>query len=134
VGDRSRSLRRAVPAVRDHRPRREHRADWSDGLGRRPDCGDELVIEHPNDELGTAGALVTLGGPALFLLGVVAFGARVGRHEPWTRVAAAVVLAAAIPLAADARALAVSTVCTALLAVLVAADVLGVGVGTARVE
>jgi hypothetical protein len=45
-----------------------------------------------------------------------------------------VVLAAAIPLAADARALAVSTVCTALLAVLVAADVLGVGDGTARVE
>ncbi len=47
--------------------------------------GDELVVAHPSESLGTAGALVALGGPALYLLGVVAFGARIGRHEPWTR-------------------------------------------------
>ena len=41
---------------------------------------DELVIAHPGDELGTAGALVALGGPALYLLGVVAFGIRLGRR------------------------------------------------------
>ena len=31
--------------------------------------GDELVITHPGDELGTAGALVVLGGPALYSSG-----------------------------------------------------------------
>ena len=41
--------------------------------------GVELVIAHPDDALGTAGAVVTLGGPALYLLGLMAFGARVGR-------------------------------------------------------
>src|SRR5829696_6747625 len=47
--------------------------------------GDELVIGHPDDELGRGGALVALGGPALYLLGLVAFGARVARYQPWTR-------------------------------------------------
>jgi low temperature requirement protein LtrA len=89
--------------------------------------GDELVIAHPNDELGTAGALVALGGPALYLLGVVAFGARVGRHQPWTRPAAAAVFAAAVPLGAEASGLLVAAVSTALLALLVVADRLGVG-------
>jgi low temperature requirement protein LtrA len=89
--------------------------------------GDELVIAHPGDELGTAGALVTLGGPALYLLGVVAFGERVGRHQPWTRPAAAVLLAAAVPLAADAPGLLVTGLVTALLIALVVGDRLGVG-------
>jgi low temperature requirement protein LtrA len=89
--------------------------------------GDELVIAHPGDELGTAGALVTLGGPALYLLGVVAFGARVGRHQPWTRTAAALVLLAAVPLAAEAPGLLVAGLATALLIALVVADRLGVG-------
>jgi low temperature requirement protein LtrA len=89
--------------------------------------GDELTIAHPDEALGTAGALVTLGGPALFLLGVVAFGARVGRHQSWTRPAVVVVLLAAVPLAADARALVVSAACTGLLALLVVAGIASVG-------
>ena len=89
--------------------------------------GDELVIAHPNESLGTAGALVALGGPALYLLGVVAFGARIGRHQPWTRVAAALVLLAAVPLAADAYGLLVAGLLTGLLAALVVADRMGVG-------
>jgi low temperature requirement protein LtrA len=89
--------------------------------------GDELTIGHPNEPLGTAGALVTLGGPALFLLGVVAFGARVGRRQSWTRPAVVVVLLAAVPLAADARALVVSALCTGLLALLVVAALASVG-------
>ena len=89
--------------------------------------GDELVIAHPGDELGTAGALVTLGGPALYLLGVVAFGARVGRHQPWTRTAGALVLLAAVPLAGEARGLLVAGLATALLIALVVGDRLGVG-------
>jgi low temperature requirement protein LtrA len=89
--------------------------------------GDELVIAHPAAELGTAGALVTLGGPALYLLGVLAFGARVGRHQPWTRTAAAVLLLVAVPLAADASGLLVAGLATALLIALVVADRMGVG-------
>jgi low temperature requirement protein LtrA len=89
--------------------------------------GDELVIAHPGEELGTAGALVTLGGPALYLLGVVAFGERVGRHQPWTRPAAAALLVAAVPLAADAPGLLVTGLVAALLIALVVVDRLGVG-------
>jgi low temperature requirement protein LtrA len=89
--------------------------------------GDELVIGHPDEELGTAGALVALGGPALFLLGVLAFGARVGRHQPWTRLAVVVVLLAAVPLAADVDALAVSAAVTGILTLLVIADLANVG-------
>jgi low temperature requirement protein LtrA len=88
--------------------------------------GDELVIAHPSDKLGSAGALVVLGGPALYLLGLVAFGARVGRRQPWTRPAAAVVLLACVPLGAEADGLLVAGVITALLASVLAADQLGV--------
>jgi low temperature requirement protein LtrA len=89
--------------------------------------GDELVIAHPSDQLETAGALVALGGPALYLLGLVAFGARVGRHQPWTRTVAAIVLLACIPLAAEAAGLLVTGLVAALLAALVVGDRLGVG-------
>ena len=92
---------------------------------------DEVIIAHPHDDMGTAGALVALGGVALYLLGVVAFGARVGRHQPWTRAAAAVVLLAAIPPATALPGLAVAGFSTALLALLVAADSFGVGHRTA---
>jgi low temperature requirement protein LtrA len=88
--------------------------------------GDELVIAHPSDELGSAGALVVLGGPALYLLGLVAFGARIGRRQPWTRPAAAVVLLACVPLGAEAGGLLVAGVLTALLTALLVADRLGV--------
>jgi low temperature requirement protein LtrA len=84
--------------------------------------GDELVLAHPGDPLGTAGALVALGGPALYLLGLVAFGARVGRHQPWTRLAAAAVLVAAVPLGARADALLVAGLTAALLTLVAAAD------------
>jgi low temperature requirement protein LtrA len=89
--------------------------------------GDELVIAHPDEDLGTAGALVALGGPALFLLGLLAFGARVGRHQPWTRTATVIVFLAAVPLAAEVHALAVSGVVTAILVLLVIADLANVG-------
>jgi low temperature requirement protein LtrA len=89
--------------------------------------GDELVLAHPYDELGTAGALVTLVGPALYLLGVVAFGARVRRHQPWTRLAAAVALVAATPLAAVTGGLWVAMAVSVLLVGLVVADWRGVG-------
>ena len=52
---------------------------------------DELVIAHPADGLGDAGALVALGGPALFLAGLMpsppgSATPRAGREpRPWSR-------------------------------------------------
>ena len=89
--------------------------------------GDELLIAHPDEKLGTPGALVTLGGPALFLLGVLAFGARVGRQQPWTRTATVVLFLVAVPLAAETHALVVSAVVTGILVLLVVADLANVG-------
>jgi low temperature requirement protein LtrA len=88
---------------------------------------DELVIAHPGDELGVAGAVVALGGPAVYLLGLVGFAAVVGRHEPWTRTAAAALLLVAVPLASNATGLVVAALVTALLVLLVVCDRLGVG-------
>src|SRR5262249_35878241 len=90
-------------------------------------AADGVISAHPPEDMGTAGALVALGGVALYLIGVVAFGARVGRHQPWTRAAGAAVLLAAIPAAASLPGLAVAGFVTALLALLVVADSLGVG-------
>jgi low temperature requirement protein LtrA len=84
--------------------------------------GDELVLLHPDDPLGTAGALVALGGPALYLLGLVAFSARVGRRPPWTRPAAAALLVAAVPLAARADGLLVAGLTAALLILVAVTD------------
>jgi low temperature requirement protein LtrA len=84
--------------------------------------GDELVLAHPGDPLHTAGALVALGGPALYLMGLVAFGARVGRRQPWTRPAAAAVLVAAVPLAAQADGLLVAGLTAGLLTLVAAVD------------
>jgi low temperature requirement protein LtrA len=84
--------------------------------------GDELVIAHPTDALHDAGALVALGGPALFLAGLMACGARLGEAQSRPRVVALVVLLAAVPFAGDADGLLVMALITALLAVLVVAE------------
>jgi low temperature requirement protein LtrA len=81
--------------------------------------GDELVIAHPADQLHMAGALVTLGGPALYLLGLMAFEASIGRPQAWGRAVVVLVLVAAIPLAARANGLVVAGLTTALLVALV---------------
>jgi low temperature requirement protein LtrA len=78
--------------------------------------GDELVIAHPRDELHDAGALVALGGPALFLGGLMACAARVGQSQSLPRVVAVVALLGALPLAARADGLVVAALLTALLA------------------
>ena len=84
--------------------------------------GDELVIAHPTDDLHDAGALVALGGPALFLGGLMGCAARLGHAQSRPRVAAVVALLAAIPLLAGADGLVVAALLTALLAVLVVAE------------
>src|SRR5918992_338876 len=84
--------------------------------------GDELVIAHPTDELHNGGALVALGGPALFLAGLMACAARIGQTQSAARAVAIVALLAAVPLAAGADRLLVSAPLTALLAALVVAE------------
>jgi low temperature requirement protein LtrA len=84
--------------------------------------GDELVIAHPVDDLHDAGALVALGGTALFLAGLMACAARIGQPQSAPRVVAIVALLAAMPLAAGADGLLVSTLLTALLSALVVAE------------
>ncbi len=84
--------------------------------------GDELVLAHPSDRLGTAGALVTLGGPALYLVGLAAFGRRIGRRTPAAGLAAAAGLMAAVPLAARADGLVVAVAVTIVLVALAATD------------
>jgi low temperature requirement protein LtrA len=84
--------------------------------------GDELVIAHPTDDLHDAGALVALGGPALFLAGLMACAARLGESQSRPRLIALVVLLAAVPFAAGADGLVVAALVTVLLAVLVVAE------------
>ena len=84
--------------------------------------GDELVIAHPTDALHDAGALVALGGPALFLGGLMACSARLGHAQSVPRAVAVVALLAAVPLAGDADGLVVTALLTAVLAVLVLAE------------
>ena len=84
--------------------------------------GYELVIAHPTDPLHGSGALVTLGGPALFLAGLMASGARLGHSQSLPRAVVVIALLAAVPLAAGADGLVASGVLTAVLAALVVAE------------
>jgi low temperature requirement protein LtrA len=84
--------------------------------------GDELVVAHPDESLHLTGAIVTLGGPALYLLGVMATAARVGHPQSWPRAVVVVLLLAAIPLAAHMPAIAVSAALILVLGSLVVAE------------
>ncbi len=83
---------------------------------------DELVIAHPADDLQRGGALVALGGPALFLVGLMAAAARIGYALSLPRAVAVAALLAAVPLAAEASGLLVSALVTALLTLLVVVE------------
>jgi low temperature requirement protein LtrA len=84
--------------------------------------GDELVIAHPKDALHTAGALVALGGSALFLAGLMACAARLGQPQRRSQVVAVVALLAAVPLVTGADGVLVAAAVTALLGVLVVTE------------
>jgi low temperature requirement protein LtrA len=83
---------------------------------------DELVIHDPTEDLHDGGALVALGGPALFLAGLMATAARIGYAQSRPRALAVVALLAAVPVAAGASGLLVAALVTALLVVLVVAE------------
>jgi low temperature requirement protein LtrA len=84
--------------------------------------GDELVIAHPMGALHDSGALVALGGPALFLAGLMACAARIGQAQSVPRAVVVIAFLAALPLAADADGLIALGVVTALLGALVIAE------------
>jgi low temperature requirement protein LtrA len=84
--------------------------------------GDELVIAHPRSDLETAGALVTLGGPALYLAGVIASAARIGHAVSPARVAVTLLLVALIPAGARTTGLVAAAIVVALLAFLVVVE------------
>jgi low temperature requirement protein LtrA len=65
--------------------------------------GDELVVAHPNHDLGVAGAIVTLGGVVLYLIGLMATVARIGYYTIWPKAVTVAVLIAGIPLVAQAH-------------------------------
>lgn len=63
--------------------------------------GDELVIGHPKGDTGAATALTVIGGPAIFMLGLVVFVLSAGgldRFE-WIASAAFLIVAALLALA-----------------------------------
>jgi low temperature requirement protein LtrA len=80
---------------------------------------DELTIGHPADDLQHAGALVALGGPALFLVGLMAAAARMGHAQSRPRAIAVGALVAAVPLAAGASGLLVSALLAGFLTLLI---------------
>jgi low temperature requirement protein LtrA len=84
--------------------------------------GDELVIGHPTDDLHSSGSLVALGGPALFLAGLMACAARLGQRQSPARAVAVVALLAAVPLGAGVDGLVVAALITVVLVVLVVVE------------
>ncbi len=84
--------------------------------------GVEIVIAHPGDQLHMAGAVVTLSGPALYLIGIMASTVRTGRRPSWLQAAAVAVLIAAMYPAAHATGLLVLTLVSIVLIALAAAE------------
>lgn len=86
--------------------------------------GDELVIAHPDDRLSTPELVAVCGGPAIYLLGLVAFGWRMTGAVPLVRLRAAAIcggaLSAALVLPYDEPALVIAAL---LLTVLVGVPV-----------
>jgi low temperature requirement protein LtrA len=84
--------------------------------------GVEIVIAHPGDQMHAAGAVVTLGGPALYLLGIMASTVRIGRGPSWLQAVAVALLLAAIYPAARASGLLVLSLVLVVLVALATAE------------
>jgi low temperature requirement protein LtrA len=84
--------------------------------------GVEIVIAHPGDPLHATGAAVMLGGPALYLLGIMASTVRIRRRPSWLQALTVAILLATIYPAAHARGLLVLSFVAVVLVALAAAD------------
>jgi low temperature requirement protein LtrA len=85
-------------------------------------AGDELLVEHPLDELVTAGLVVIAGGPALYLLGHALFRLRMAGSIAWKRLAGAGACVAVGALGTLLPALAVSALLVAVLVGVIAGE------------
>jgi low temperature requirement protein LtrA len=83
---------------------------------------DDLVIQHPHGEVGTAVVLTILGGPALYLIGNCWFQWALWDTLPRSRIVGLIALAAALPLAVLHSRLALLVAATAILAALAIRD------------
>ncbi len=87
--------------------------------------GDERLIAHPRADLHAAGSLVTLGGPALYLAGVIVCAARVGSPQSVPRLAASILLLALMPVATEMSGWIAAVVVTVVLGSVVVVEQLG---------
>jgi low temperature requirement protein LtrA len=86
--------------------------------------GDELVIAHPEETLSHAGLAVIAGGPALYLLGHVAFRLRMARSLSRKRLGATAAIGVAGAIGAYVPALATAALVLAVLVMLIAAEII----------
>ena len=91
-------------------------------------AGDEVAIAHPSDDVTAAAALLLLGGPALFLAGLVLVKWALWGRISWPRLAAIVVLGALGFVATAMTALVLSLLVTVLLVGLAVWDVCTEGI------
>ena len=84
--------------------------------------GDEIVIAHPSAALHGAELVVTIGGPALYLLGHALFRLRMTGTVSWKRLGAMALLIALAPLAPHVPALVTMGLIVAILAALAALE------------
>jgi low temperature requirement protein LtrA len=84
--------------------------------------GNDLLIAHPNESLDRAGLAMTLGGPALFLVGESLFRRRMAGPANAGRLAVAGLLVALLPVGDELSALALSAIVAALLSALAVWD------------
>jgi low temperature requirement protein LtrA len=91
-------------------------------------AGDEVAIAHPSDDVTAASALLLLGGPALFLAGLVLVKWALWGRVSWPRLAAIAVLGALALVATAMTALVLSLLVTVLLVGLAVWDVCTEGI------
>ncbi len=86
-------------------------------------AADELVLDHPG-HAATATSWLVLGGTALFLAGHAAFKWVVWRIVPWSRIIAAAILVALVPIGSHVSSIALGVIAmVAVLAVIVSDQV-----------
>ena len=96
--------------------------------------GLKKTLGHVGDPLGTVPTFALMGGLALYLLGLVAFRYRHVRTINRQRLAYALVLLAAFPLATGVPALALVAAVTGVLCILIAYETSSYGEGRARLR
>jgi low temperature requirement protein LtrA len=85
-------------------------------------AADEATIAHPGAAVTAATAAMILGGPLVYLLGTALYQRSLGGALPWSRLVAAAVLVALVPLATVVSVLVLSTLALLVIAGVALAD------------